>query len=448
MLISTTLNPKSHVNPGWRRATRRARLDVASLAAILTLLTGCSSSLPAGPRKFAFELPRGTSFGNVTIVASRKLETEDGASVLGRTAGSFGALACASARCSETELERGSTTGAIRSIGSVELERGSRVAGDVATERRVRVAHDARIDGSTASNSTQLRPSQRLAWTSESPSPRLGNVRVERGQTRSLAPASYGHVHVEGGTLELTAGTYFFRSLEIERDGTLRIVHNGHAVVAYVDEELEQSGATDDGGDASHLLLAFSGRHKVRFRSPLRATVVAPHAGIVLKKLRSPEEHRGTVIARTASLGRKTTLRHVLFAHWGLFFQPRPVLECVSAFTANAFAAILGYDNELDIPLDVPHGPLNRLEPNGDGVPPEVFAPGRNIGVFTTTLPITGVGYRLGPNLAAATRASLPRCTGAEFKNLPGRVPPGIVDPDRPGPWDPRALQRLRTGLP
>jgi len=271
---------------------------------------------------------------------------------------------------------------------------------------------------------------------------------VERGQTRNLAPASYRHVRVKGGTLELTAGTYFFRSLRIERDGTLRIVHNGQAVIAYVDDELEQSGATDDGGNASHLLLAFSGRCRVRFRGPLRATVVAPHAGVVLKKLPTTQEHQGTVIARTASLGPKTTLRHVLFAHWGLFFQPRPVLECVSAFTADAFAAIIGYDNELDIPLDVPHGPLNRLEPNGDGVPPEVFAPGRNIGVFTTTLPVTGVGYRLGPNLAAATRASLPRCTGAEYQNLPGRVPPGIVDPDRPGPWDPRALERLRTGRP
>lgn len=423
---------------------------VASLAVMLTLtlLSGCHSGLPAGPQEFAFELPRGTSFGNATIVVSRKLEIDEGASVLGRTAGSFGTLACGGARCSETELERGSTTGSIRSIGSVELERGSRVAGDVATEGKVRVAHDARIDGATASTSTQLRPPQRLAWASGLPPPGLGNVRVERGQLRSLAPASYGHVRVEGGTLELTAGTYFFRSLEIERGGTLRIVHKGQAVVAYVDDELEQGGATDDGGDASHLLLAFSGRDKVRFRGPLRATVVAPHAEVALNELPTTEEHQGTVIARTASLGSRTTLRHVLFAHWGLFFQPRPVLECVSAFTADAFAAIIGYDNELDIPLDVPHGPLNHLEPNGDGVPPEVFAPGRYIGAFTTTLPVTGVGYRLGPTLATATRASLPRCTGAEYRNLPGQVPQGIVDPDRPGPWDPRALQRLLTGKP
>jgi hypothetical protein len=419
---------------------------VASLAAILTLLTGCRSSLPAGPQEFAFELPRGTSFGNATIVVSRKLEADEGTSVLGRTSGSFGALACAGARCSETELERGSTTGSIRSLGSVELEDASRVAGDVTTEGRVRVDDDAHVDGTTVSGSNQLRPTQRLTWVSELPSLRFQDVRVERGQTRNLAPASYGHVDVDGGTLELTAGTYSFRSLEIEKDGTLRVVHNGQAVVAYVDEELEQSGAIDDGGDASHLLLAFSGRDKVRFRGPLRATVVAPLAGVVLERLRTTQEHQGTVIARTASLGRRTTLRHVLFAHWGLLLQPRPVLECVSAFTDDAFNAIFGYDNELDIPLTVPRGPHNRLEPNGDGVPPELFAPGRKIGVFTTTLPIAGVGYRLGGTLAPAARASLPRCTGAEYQNLPGRVPPGIVDPDRPGQWDPLALERLRTG--
>lgn len=422
---------------------------VASLAAILTLLTGCCSSLPAGPSsRFAFELPRGTSFGNATIVASRKLEVEDGASVLGRTAGSFGALACAGACCFKTELERGSTTGSIRSLGSVELEDASRVAGEVTTGGCVRVKHDARVEGTTASASSLLRPTQGLAWVSELPSQRFGDVRVERGQTRSLPPASYGSVHVEGGTLELIAGTYSFRRLEIERDGTLHILHSGQGVVAYVDHKLKQSGATDDGGDASHLLLAFSGRHKVRFRSPLRATVVAPHARVVLKELRTAEEHQGTVIARTASLGERTTLRHVLFAHWGLLLQPRPVLECVSAFTEDAFNAIFGYDNELDIPLNVPLGPHNRLEPNGDGVPPELFAPGRNIGVFTTTLPVAGVGYRLGSNLAPAARASLPRCTYVHYQNLPGRVPPGIVDPDRPGPWDPLALERLRTGKP
>jgi hypothetical protein len=154
------------------------------------------------------------------------------------------------------------------------------------------------------------------------------------------------------------------------------------------------------------------------------------------------------VIARDASLGERTTLQHVLFAHWGLLLQPRPVLECVSAFTTTAFNALFGYDNQLDIPLSVPHGPHNQVEPSGDGVPPELFTPGRRIGVFTTTLPVAGTGYRLGPTLAAATRASLPRCTGAEYQNLPGRVPPGIVDPDRPGTWDPLALQRLITGMP
>jgi hypothetical protein len=423
---------------------------VAALVAILTLLNGCGASLhkTGPPPRFAFELPRGTSFGNATIVVSRKVEAEHGASVLGRTTGSFGTLACAGARCSETELGRGSTTGSIRSLGSVELEDASHVAGDVTTEGRVRVENSAHVDGTTTSPSSLLRPTQSLAWVSELPSQQFGDVRVEGGQTRSLPPASYGSVRVEAGILELTAGTYSFRSLEIEHGGTLRVLHGGQAVVAYIDDELEQSGAIDDAGDASHLLLAFSGRDKVRFRGPLRATLVAPQAEVALGELRTAEEHQGTAIARSVSLGERTTLRHVLFAHWGLLLQPRPVLECVSAFTDDAFNALFGYDNDLDIPLNVPRGPHNRLEPNGDGVPPELFAPGRSIGVFTTTLPVAGVGYRLGTNLAPAARASLPRCTGAEYQNLPGRVPPGIVDPDRPGPWDPLALERLRTGKP
>lgn len=417
---------------------------LATLAATLTLLTGCASTLPAGPPQFSFELPRGSSFGTTAIIVSKEAEAEDGASVLGRTPGSFGAITCAGDRCEETELERRSTAGAIRSSGSVELERGAHVAGDVATEGRVHVARDARIDGTTTSNSTQLRPPQVLSWTSELPPPGLENVRIDGGQTRALAPASYGKVDVEHGTLELTAGTYSFRSLEIERGSTLRILHKGQAVIVYVGHELEHDGLTDDGGDSTHLLFAVSGRHDVEFEGPLRATVVAPRAAIELEELRGSDEHRGMVIGRKASLGEGTTLRHVLFAHWGLFFQPRPVLECVSEFTATAFAAILGYDNELDIPLGVPHGPRNRLEPSGDGIPPEVFAPGRNIGVFTTTLPASGVGYRLGSNVAAATRASLPRCTDKEYRNLPGRVPPGIVDPARPGPWDPNALARSK----
>ncbi len=139
--------------------------------------------------------------------------------------------------------------------------------------------------------------------------------------------------------------------------------------MAYVGHELEQNGTIDDAGDPSHLLFAFSGDDKVRFRGPLRATVVAPRAGVELEELRATAEHQGAVIARAASLGERTTLRHVLFAHWGLLLQPRPVLECVSAFTTTAFNALFGYDNQLDIPLSVPHGPHNQVEPSGDGVP-------------------------------------------------------------------------------
>jgi len=457
------------------RNNRVGRGYAATGAAILTLLNGCrsspredlsekrelreksseslqSSAVP--PPSFAFELPRGTSFGSATIAVSQEVRIKDGASVLGRTAGSFGTLASVGCRvqesdapCFAVELDRGATTGSIRSIGSVALEKGALVGGDVTTEGLVRVIDDARVDGTTASGSTQLGPIQRLAWVSEPPVQRFGDVRVERGETRSLAPASYGHVRVNGGTLELTAGTYSFRSLGTRRDGTLRIVHNGQAVIAYVDEELQQSGAINDGGDPSHFLLAFSGEGAVQFRSPLRATVVAPLAPVVLGEL-SADEHQGTVLARDASVGARTTLRQVLFAHWGLLLQPRPVLECISQFTDDAFNAVFGYENELDIPLTIPRGPRNRLEPNGDGVLPESFAPGRMVGVFTTTLPATGVGYRLGSNLALAQRTSLPRCTGAEYQNLPPRVPSGIVDPDRPGPWDPRALERLRTGVP
>ena len=191
--------------------------------------------------------------------------------------------------------------------------------------------------------------------------------------------------------------------------------------MAYVDHDLKQKGTIDDAGDPSHLLFAFSGDDKVRFRGPLRATVVAPRAGVELEELRGTAKHQGTVIARAASLGERTTLQHVLFAHWGLLLQPRPVLECVSAFTATAFNALFGYDNQLDIPLSVSHGPHNQVEPSGDGVPPELFTPGRRIGVFTTTLSVAGTGYRLGPHWH---RRRARRCRDAPAPSI--RTSPGV----------------------
>ena len=134
---------------GLGHAGGRRSIPVASVVVVLLFLNGLAPLASASLPEFAFELPRGTSFGNTAIAVSQKIEIEAGAFVLGRTAGSFGALACAGARCSETGLERGATTGSIRSLGRVELEDASRVAGDVTTEGRVRVEHDAHIDGTT-----------------------------------------------------------------------------------------------------------------------------------------------------------------------------------------------------------------------------------------------------------------------------------------------------------
>src|SRR4051794_29550697 len=98
----------------------RAACLLSGLLVVLLFLNGCATAAPAALPAFAFELPRGSSFGNTTIAVSRKVEAEHDAQVLGRTAGTFGALTCAGTRCSETELEHGAMTGSIRSLGSVE----------------------------------------------------------------------------------------------------------------------------------------------------------------------------------------------------------------------------------------------------------------------------------------------------------------------------------------
>ena len=143
----------------------------------------------------------------------------------------------------------------------------------------------------------RLRPAQHLTWVAELPSQRFGDVRVEPGQTRKLPPAGYGSVHVEGGTLELSAGTYSFRSLEIERDGTLRIVHGGQAVVVYVTTSSNSAVRPTTRGDASHLIFAFSGDHGA-FPQPASCDVVAPLARSRARTATDRRRHQGTVIAR------------------------------------------------------------------------------------------------------------------------------------------------------
>ncbi len=64
-----------------------------------------------------------------------------------------------------------------------------------------------------------------------------------------------------------------------------------------------------------------------------------------------------------------------------------PVLDCVRKNTNGTYTAVLGYSNKASVPITIPVGSRNKVEPaSQNGRQPTTFQPGTQRGAFTMTL--------------------------------------------------------------
>ena len=85
-------------------------------------------------------------------------------------------------------------------------------------------------------------------------------VDVPANSTRNLAPGRYGETRVEaGGTLSLSAGTYYVTSLTVPAGAKLHLDETQGAVVVFVKSRFDFAGAEDQVGSDGHVLIAAFG---------------------------------------------------------------------------------------------------------------------------------------------------------------------------------------------
>jgi hypothetical protein len=102
---------------------------------------------------------------------------------------------------------------------------------------------------------------------------------LHNGQSRTLGPGSFDRVQItNGSTLTLQSGTFFFRELHVLPGATLR---TSDSASLFVQNDLHWQGSLEQTG-AGPLFIGLAGDKTGIVNAPLRASVVAPHAKVVL----------------------------------------------------------------------------------------------------------------------------------------------------------------------
>jgi hypothetical protein len=133
-------------------------------------------------------------------------------------------------------------------------------------------------------------------------------VDVPAGSTRKLAPGRYGETRVEaGGTLSLTAGTYYMTSLTVLVGATLDLDETAGAVVVFVKSRFAFEGEERQEGSDGHVLIAAFGCEPTFLSAPFRGTVSAQNAWLSMIAP-AKQTFAGRFFASSIDLGADTTV--------------------------------------------------------------------------------------------------------------------------------------------
>jgi len=152
------------------------------------------------------------------IQASKSFLVDDRAALLTRGGGFAAVLNSGSG---PTSIGNSARTGPVLSVGPVRVLHGATVTGDVTSQGTASKDTDATVTGSINQfQSVSLPP---LGSLPAFPSPTGGSFTVDGG-SRTIRPGSYSTSSiVNGGTLILQGGDYFFQTLTINSNVTVRV---------------------------------------------------------------------------------------------------------------------------------------------------------------------------------------------------------------------------------
>lgn len=173
--------------------------------------------------------------------------------------------------------------GTVYSASPVTLGDRSHLLGKVVAARTTQ-GTNVHVDGGLDTK-TVLTPATITTWTVTYPAATVTNVVVPINGTSTAAPGRYGTFQVfAGAKLNLTAGTYFLDTLDLEPGGKLILNQDAGPVLLYVRTSVIYRGAVSTtSGVAPDLLFGYFGTADLSIEAPFVGTIVAPTAKIILR---------------------------------------------------------------------------------------------------------------------------------------------------------------------
>jgi len=187
-----------------------------------------------------------------------------------------------------TSIGSDSFAGGVVSIGPVSVLDRAALSGGILSAGAVTVAPSASVAGPVTPFGSFILPG--LPALPSFPAPAGGNVNVNSGVARALAPNSYASVNVSsGGTLVLAAGDYFFRSLIVNSGAVVTVAaappgSANSATRVFVSNQLVLSGPLQGPGGNSLIptIVGYSGSGLLSLNNNFIGTFVAPNAELSL----------------------------------------------------------------------------------------------------------------------------------------------------------------------
>ncbi len=214
------------------------------------------------------------------LFATKTLTIKDGCQVE-EPGGGFALVA--NAGSGPTFLSPTVSVGAIVSVGSVTLSDRDVMSGRIKTSGTITLGNGDSIGGPTTSSTSVSLPNL-SQYQVQFPTTFAPGLTLQPGTSGSLAPGAYQATTVNSrAKLSLTAGTYFFTSVDFEPQANVVLNDSAGPVIINVQTSaiLRGSFSSTGGGDPK-LRLVYEGTGTIQLNAPFSGTAVAPNGTLNL----------------------------------------------------------------------------------------------------------------------------------------------------------------------
>jgi hypothetical protein len=203
------------------------------------------------------------------------------------------------------DLGTDTRSGSIASVGPVTLRDRATVEGSVRTASTLTRFNQTTVTGAIEQGANIVLPAA-PSITNSWPANSSGNFHVAPDKSAPLPPGSYASVSVASrAVLVLSEGTYYFDSLTLEPQSTVRLL--GPATIEVRSQLTHRGNFRDPSGAVTGVRVRYRGTAPVYLESVFRGSILAPSASLIFGAGSALEFH-GQFYGRTLELRPGVTL--------------------------------------------------------------------------------------------------------------------------------------------